>query len=63
LKMIDPLPSPLAAISLVDLTQIYRQHRQMREALCVLSETIGEAGCRPESAAAMQAIIRRALGE
>jgi hypothetical protein len=35
----------------------------MREALRALSETIGEAGCRPESAAAMQAMIRRALGE
>lgn len=58
--MIDP-PSPVAAITLVDLIQVYRQHNQMREALRVLSETLEGAGCNPDATAAMQAMIRRVL--
>jgi hypothetical protein len=60
--MIDP-PSSFAAISLGDLLQVYRQHNQMREALRMPIETIESAGCRPDATAAMQAMIRRVLGE
>jgi hypothetical protein len=60
-RMVSLMPENVAAISLLGLAEIYRQNNQMREALRALSETL-EGGCWPESAAAMQVMIRRALG-